>query len=183
MKQLFSMFRASSQELKKVSCLTICSMLIALSIVLGSFSINISQNIRISFTFIPIAIAGYLFGPMVSGLVGGSVDIINFVLHPTGSFAPGLTLCAIIAGVTHGIYLYKKPIGVLRVSASLATNTLFVSVLLRTYMLSLLYGMPFVANLYARLPVQIMMLPIHILSLYVVLKALVRSNVFKLLRQ
>lgn len=183
MKNTISIFKESSSKLKNISCLTVCSMLIALSVVLGSFSIQLSQNIRISFTFIPIAIAGYLFGPIVAGLAGGSVDIINFLLHPTGPFAPGLTLCAILAGVVHGLFLYRKPLSILRVGGSLFINTVFISVLLRTYILSLLYGMPFVANLITRLPVQAIKLPINILILYVVLRALIQSNIFRLLKQ
>ncbi|MBR6756703.1 MAG: folate family ECF transporter S component, partial [Peptococcaceae bacterium] len=65
---LKEMFIASRQELKKTSTLTITAVMIGLSAVLSMFTIVASQYLKISLFYLPVAVVGMLFGPVVSGL-------------------------------------------------------------------------------------------------------------------
>ncbi|MDO5291193.1 MAG: folate family ECF transporter S component [bacterium] len=183
MRNTITMFKSSSKELKSVKCLTACSMLMALSIILGYMSFYLTESIRISFTYVPIAIIGILYGPIVGACTAGAVDLLNFVIKPGGSFAPGITLCAILTGFIYGFFLYRKNFTLIRLSLTVLCNTFFVDFLLKSYVLACLYGTSFIGYLGIRLPVQLIMLVLNTLIIYLLVNALKKSNVFSLIRE
>ncbi len=61
MKKLATLFTCSCQELKQVRTITVCAMLAAVGVALGSVSIQM-ENMRIGFAGIPAMLSGYLFG-------------------------------------------------------------------------------------------------------------------------
>ena len=67
MKKFVTLFTDSYREFKSVRTITTMAMLAALAVILGMFSIEYGQFIRIGFSSIPNGIVAYLFGPTVSG--------------------------------------------------------------------------------------------------------------------
>lgn len=91
-----------------VKVLTYCAMLIALEVVLNRFcSIN-TMGLKIGFSFVPIAAAAYLFGPVCAAAVYGMSDLVGALLFPIGQYHPGFTLCAAAMGFVYGLFLYQK---------------------------------------------------------------------------
>ena len=115
MKKLATLFSDSYAELKQVRTLTIMAMFGAISIVLGYFTIVIGDYIKIGFSTIAGQMVYYLFGPVVGGCFGGALDILKYIVKPTGAFFPGWTFGAILAGVLYGMVFYKKPLTLGRV--------------------------------------------------------------------
>ena len=74
---LFSRIFESSREFKKVTTITTCAMFGALSVVLGYYSFKITPNLKIGFGSIPNMLVDYLFGPVVGGLFGGAMDVLQ----------------------------------------------------------------------------------------------------------
>lgn len=74
----FSLFKSSFLELKQLRTITISGVFIALSIVLRALSIQITTDIRITFSFIGIAVIAMLFGPVVGGMSAFAVDFFRF---------------------------------------------------------------------------------------------------------
>ncbi|MBQ8572105.1 MAG: folate family ECF transporter S component [Ruminococcus sp.] len=104
-------FLKSAQTLKKPQNLAICGMLLALRILLGYFSnltLAITPDIKIGLTFLPIAIAGILCGPVASGAIGALGDLICFMLVPMGAYFPGWTLNGLLVGILYGMFLYES---------------------------------------------------------------------------
>lgn len=182
MRNTISLFKSSSRELRNVKCLTVSSMLMALSIILGYMSFYLSPSIRISFTYVPIAIIGILYGPVVGAFTAGAVDLLNFVLKPGGAFTPGITLCALLTGFTYGIFLYRKSFSITRLSLAVLCNTVFVDLLLKSYVLACLQGLPFIVSFAKRLPVQGIMLILNTIIIYLLVTALKKSHIFSLIR-
>lgn len=89
MKRLATLFTCSCNELKQVRTVTVCAMLGALAIVLGSFSIQVTETIRVGFSGIPNEMVHYLFGPVVGSLFAGALDILKYMLKPVGAFFLG----------------------------------------------------------------------------------------------
>ena len=108
MKKFVTLFTDSFRELKAVRTITTMAMLAAVAVILGFFSIEYGQFIRIGFSSIPNGIIDYLFGPVVGGIFHGALDIIKYMMKPTGPFCPQLTLVVILAGILYGCFFYKK---------------------------------------------------------------------------
>mgnify|MGYP002524265628 FL=1 len=101
------MFRESANELRKVQAIALCGIMGALAIVLGYVAtIRIGDYIRVGFSFLPNVIIDFLYGPVVGGIFGGVMDIVKYIMNPTGPFFPGFTISAIVGAVIYGIILY-----------------------------------------------------------------------------
>ncbi len=183
MKHAISSFQSSSKELKSINCLATCSMLMAVSIVLGYFSIYLTESIRISFTIIPIVLIGYLYGPVVCGCAAAGVDIINYMMKPVAGFAPGITLCAVLAAMIYGFFLYQKNFNIVRLTIVSFFVRFFIDLLLKTYVLAGLYGRPFNVYLWTRLPVQVVMFLVNTVLIYILINALNKSGIFSILKR
>lgn len=154
MKQAIARFKTSTFELKEVKCLAVTAMLVALSIILGALSFMPTPAIRISFAYFPVAIMGFLYGPVVGVCGAGAIDLINFMLKPMGGFNPGITLCALVTGLIYGVFLYQKKLTLPRVGIAFFTNALLANALLKSYFLAIMIGTSWSAQIITRLPVQ-----------------------------
>ena len=108
--QMTKQFVNSAKELKKLKTIVITGLLIAIGIVLGQFSIQISQSTKIGISFIATQLTAMLFGPVVGAIFGGIMDVLKFLMKPDGGFFFGYTLTAIISGFIYGLFYYKLKI-------------------------------------------------------------------------
>ena len=138
-------FSDSSKELSSVRTLAVCAMMLALRIVLGLFA-NFSLSfiplpvIKISLTFIPVMLTGYLFGPVCAAVVAGAGDVFSYLLAPTAlGFNPGITLCYIVEGLIYGICLYRSELKLSEVIIAKACDLLICTVTLHSFVLQLLF--------------------------------------------
>lgn len=109
MKRFFSIFKASAAELtgrNKVVCIVVTALLIALSMSLEAFTIEIPFA-KINFAYIAIAAIGMLYGPTIAFFAGGICDVLGYMVHPDGAFLPVYTLIAMVQGLIYGIMLYR----------------------------------------------------------------------------
>ena len=178
MKKLAELFGSSSRELKSVRTITVCAMLAAAAIILVNFRIELTNTQRIGFSGIPNQLVAYLFGPAVSCLFAGALDIIKYLIKPVGAFFPGFTVSALLGGVIYGMVPYKRPLSLKRVIAATALVTVFVNLLLNTYLLTVLEGRACGAHFPARIMKEAVLLPIDILLYYTIARVLGRARVF-----
>lgn len=181
MKHFVTRFTSSSRELKEVRTLTVCAMLAAIGVVLGSLTIYITDTVRIGFAGIPVMLAGYLFGPVTGGVFAGALDILKYLVKPMGPFMPALTLIVMLKGLLYGCAFYKKPISFWRVLAIQFVVAILCNLLLNTWALSLLYGKAFMAMLIPRIMRNLIMWPIDSLVFYNIAKVLELTGVFRIL--
>ena len=87
-------YSVPATEAKQVRTITVCAMFGAIAVILGYYSIEIGPYIRIGFADIPNRLVDYLFGPVVGGCFGGILDLLKFMMKPSGQFFPGFTLTA-----------------------------------------------------------------------------------------
>ena len=108
----------------------------------------------------------------IGGILGGLLDVLKFLIKPTGAFFPGFTISAIISGIIYGFILYKNPISLPRIIVAEVIEKVLIDCLLNTYWLSILYGTPFWATLLdGRLVSKMAQLPVDIILVYMILKA------------
>ena len=129
----------SAKELKSIYPLAAIAMLLALRVVLGIFA-NTSlpmfgNTIKISLAFLPIALAGAMFGPVPAALVGALGDVISFMIMPMGAYSPGFTISGALTGLIYGYALYKNQVTLPRVIIGWMINMLVVETFLAAYWL------------------------------------------------
>lgn len=180
MRKIKTQFIDSFHELKELKTMTAAAMLLAITVVLGFYRLQLTDSIRIGFDFIAKETTSMMFGPVVGCVVAGLADIIAYIMKPIGAFFPGLTLSAMLASVIYGVVLYKKPLNLKRIIVANTAVTVFINLLLNTYWLTILYGDTFVVLFPARAVKQMIMLPVEILLFYVVSKMLERTNLFSI---
>jgi len=110
MKSFFNLFADSLKEFKKVRNLAITALLIAISMVIEMYSIDL-QFCKLNFAFLAIAAIGLLFGPAVGFFSGLACDVVGFMVHPSGGFLPIYVLVSGLQGVIYGVCLYRKANG------------------------------------------------------------------------
>ena len=183
MKKFVTLFTDSFRELKAVRTITTMAMLAAVAVILGFFSIEYGQFIRIGFSSIPNGIIDYLFGPVVGGIFHGALDIIKYMMKPTGPFCPQLTLVVILAGILYGCFFYKKKLTIWRVLAAKFVVMLVCNVILTTLCLNVLYGQAFMVILPARALKNLIMWPIDSVIFFAMTKALEQIGLFRMFQK
>ncbi len=181
MKKIIASFKESAKELKNIRCLTLAGMLGAMSVILSNFTIVVTDSLKISFFFLPSRIAYYLFGPFVGTIFGASIDILNFIVKPTGPFHPGFTINAALSGMIFGLLLYKKPLKFSRILITSTINMIIVNLILNTYWISTITGNAVWASLPLRITKNIILLPFEAILLYLVIKGVESTGVIKML--
>ena len=175
MKKLFT---DSLHELKSLKSMVMAAMLLAIAVVLGFFTLQLTEFIKVGFAYIANEFAGMMFGPVVGSLIGALADVLKYMVNPTGPFCPGFTISGFFGGLIYGIVLYKKPLSIKRIIIANTLVTVLVNLLLNTYWLTLLYGKAYMALLPARIVKQLIMLPIEVVLFYAVARILVKSGLF-----
>lgn len=104
----FGKFKKSALEMKNLSCLAVTAILIALALVLKLVgTVQITDDLKLSFSFIAVASIGMLYGPTVTGMACVVTDVLGYLIKPTGgAFNPLFTLVEVMGGVLYGLFLY-----------------------------------------------------------------------------
>ena len=106
---MFKNFIESAKNITKVRILCASALLAALYVALYAAKIPlVNDQLRITFTFIPVALAGWLFGIVPAILVGVTGDVLGCFAFPQGAYFWGYTITAALNGLIFGLVLYKK---------------------------------------------------------------------------
>ena len=152
--------------------------LIAAEVVLNRFlSVN-AWNLKIGFSFIPIALAAILFGPLWGGVVGALGDFLGAILFPIGPYFPGFTFTQFLVGMILGLFLYKKR-SVLRTLFPVLINNLILSLLLNSVWISVLYGAGFIPLLATRIIQCAILLPVQFVVI-LIMNGLLKTSIPKI---
>ncbi len=161
---------------EKTRKLVVCSLLLALAAVVSLIEIMPIQEMKITFTYLLIALCGHFYGITTAMAFGAAADLLGYIVNPAGGMLfPGFTVTALISGMFYGLFLYKKytPQGKMplwRVIAAKSADTLICNIILNTFCCSVLYGETFIALLPARVMKNLILLPFEIAVLFFVIK-------------
>ena len=181
---MFKKIINSAKNLNNVRALCACGILAALYVALYAVKLPLSPNLRITFTFIPLAISGWILGPISAALVGLTGDLIGCFLFPMGAYFPGFTLSAMLTGFIFGIFLYETNIGssksvVLIVIAKLFIS-IFINILLNSVWLSMMYGKAFYVYFISHSIKNAIAFPFECIILFIISGILAKNNIEKM---
>lgn len=164
-----------------VQVLVFLGLMGALSIVLSFVgTIRVGNYLRIGFSDLPNRLNDFLLGPFLGALFGGVMDIVKYLLQPTGPFFPGYTLSAVCGSlifgfITHGMHGHR--LSLVRIFAAELLIKVFVNIGMNTAWSCLLYGNALMAILPARILANLIQLPMDTAVIYFVLLSLEKSRV------
>lgn len=154
-----------------VRLMVMVAILTAMQIVLSRHLSYAVWNQKIGFAFVPVMLAGALFGPLAGALVGGISDLVGAILFPIGAYFPGFTLTAALTGAVFGWLLHKRQ-SLWRVCAAVLFNQLVLGLVVNSFWIAVLYGSPYFGLLGSRLIQYAIMVPVEIVVTWVLLRAL-----------
>ena len=163
-------FPDSFREMSKLRTITLIAMLLAVSVVLSFFTIQVSESLRLGLGYLITATMGMLFGPVTAGIAAGVGDIVKYLIKPSGAFFPGFTITALLGGVLYGMVFYHSRVTLVRAIVAKTLTNLLLNILLNTFWLSIMMGKGFWALVPSRVIKNIALLPVEILLLYSVLR-------------
>lgn len=170
MNKLLRLSKETWYEFRQTRNVVFCGLMAAIAVILSyTTTIPIGPYIKIGFSGIPNRVVEMLFGPIVGGIFGGILDIIRYVVKPTGPFFIGFTISEILSGVIYGALLYKKPVKLTRIAVVGFIEKAFVNCFVNTLWLSILYGKGFMILMPARVIKNLIMWPIDTMILFVIL--------------
>ena len=160
--------------MSKTKKLILAGLLLSILIIFDRFVSIKTLYLQISFSFLPIAIAGILLGPKYSCAIATLGDLIGSLLWPFGEYFIGFTLVDTVVGLIFGLCLYNKNEGeffegkqlLIRLCVACALTLWIVELPIMSLMLSLLYGNAFIVVLTGRLATKLIMFPIEIAIIY-----------------
>ena len=165
-------FVGSVREFRRLPNLAGAAMILGISVVLSYFTIIVSPTLQIGFSYLATALLGMIFGPVMGSVAAGLGDIIKFIIKPTGIFFPGYTLTAMVGGLIYGLFFYKNKVTITRCILAKLLINLLANLGLNTLWSYILTGKAFWVIMQPRIWKNIGMLPVEIILLYVVLKAI-----------
>ena len=121
----------------------------------------------------------FICGPKYSAIIAGLGDLIGAILFPFGPYFPGFTISSALMGLVYGMFLYKKPgeerkdfkfIIQLIISSVIVLGA--IKILLEAVFLNVLYGKAYFAVIASRFATETIMLPIQIVTIFLLEKAL-----------
>lgn len=158
----------------KVKTIVYMGLLVSISIILTrGFGIMIGNSIRISFGNVPIMLSGILFGPVAGAVTGIAADLVGFMIRGQGTFFPGFTLSAALTGLIPGLlylgYRGKKP-SLPRIILIVAIVNIFISFMLNTFWLSIMFNKGFLALLPGRIIARLIIAPLEVVFIVAILR-------------
>ena len=177
-------FASSSKELTHVQTIAICAMMLALRVILGiftNFTLAIMPFVKIGFSFIPVVITAYLYGPVCAAIVSGAGDVLSIILaNPTAfSMNPALTACYIWEGVIYGVILYQSEMKLKDIIIAKAAVLALCTLPLNTLILSGMMNIPYFTMLLYRAAVLIPFGVVEVLIIRLIKPLLLRVKVIK----
>lgn len=170
----------SNSEKKKfrisTKMLVTLAMLLALEIVLSRMLSIRTPITTIGFGFVPLVMAGILFGPVPAAIVAALADILGALLFPIGAYYPPLTITSILVGLTYGFFLYKKSFDPKKVSDWVRVVLCVVvrqgiwALLLQSFWLSRLQGITWGHSIAVRVPQVLILSAVEIIIIPVLIK-------------
>ncbi|KYK03781.1 hypothetical protein Lpl43_09900 [Lactiplantibacillus plantarum] len=161
--------------------LTTSAFLLALDVILYKIAIG-PAYFQLSFGFLSMACIGYLYGPIWGGLLEMISDILSFTIFGSGVFQIAFLLTAFLGGFIDGLFLYRKSVNWLSVVMTQILVMIFVSLMMDSWLISVLFGTNFKVLLLGRLARVIIQIPLQVIAIFYFIKALEKRHVFDRMR-
>jgi ECF transporter S component (folate family) len=158
----------------KVKQLVLAGLLLAVVIVFKQLvGITITPTLRISLSFVPYILIGWLLGPVWGAVIAVVGDCLGMLLFPTGAFFAGYTFNELLTCLIYGFFLFGRPVDrkfFIRLVVSLVLVHLIVQLGLNTLWLSITTKKAFLLLMPPRIIANIARFPIELTVMFLLLR-------------
>lgn len=168
------------KEIKKIA---ISALLVALGVVFSRFlsiplSLGGSYSLNIGFGLLPIIVLCVLYGPVYGTIGAIAWDLIGALLFPQGAFVIWFTLASGVFGFVTGMFFINnaRP-SIARIAVATACGQIIYSVLLNSFLISLLYNVPFMVLFVPRAIENAIMIVVNTLLVSILVFAIKKVNI------
>ncbi len=158
------------KPLNKTRTITGMALLAALYVLLNSLIINLSPTLRISFSFLALAVSCSLYGFLPNVLFCFVVDFLGFMAHPDGPYMPAFVLILIVKAFIYSFFFYNQNVTVIKIIGAQFLVAVFANILLNSLILMFMYQMPYWVTVSERLLKNAICFPIECLFLWLFFK-------------
>jgi len=165
--------------MRKNKKIILVAILLAMLIILSRFLSIKTPITKISFAFVPTMLCAIWLGPKWTVLLNVLGDLIGATLFPTGPYFIGYTISTAIAGLIYGLFLYQKSDTtyttkslIIRLILSTTLVAVIVNMGLNTLWTMITTGKAFFVLLSTRIVKQLIMIPIHVITILFLSKTL-----------
>lgn len=160
-------WRLSAQEFRSIRSLAFAALVASLGVAVATLFIPlpVMGGQRIYFSFLIYAMGAVLYGPLMGTAVGIVGDLVGAIFFPSGAFFIGYTITAAVSGFLYGFFFYRTKLTVFKLALGKLSVNLLANSVLNSLWSAILAGNGFGILFIARLPKNLLMLPLEILLL------------------
>lgn len=173
-----NIFQVPKLDAKLIS---VSALLLAMDVIFYKISIG-PAFAPVTFGFISMALMGYIYGPIWGGVLEMISNILCFTVFGSGSFQIAFLIAAFLGGFINGVFLYRKKVNVFSVILAQLIIMIPISLLLNSWLMSILFNTNFQVIFWNRLFRNIALIPIQIIIIMIIFTALEKRRVFKSLK-
>ncbi len=168
-------WREAAGEFKKTRSLALAAVFAALGTALAGLFIPLPVlgTQRVYFHFLVYALGAMLYGPLMGAAVGVVGDLAGVIFFPSGAYFFGYTVTAAVCGFLYGLFFYRARLSIARIALCKLTVNLLANTALNSLWSVILAGSGYFILFFARLPKNLILLPLEVLLLCVVCRAFV----------
>ncbi|MBE6107134.1 MAG: folate family ECF transporter S component [Erysipelotrichaceae bacterium] len=163
-----SYWKKACNQVKNIRILSLCAVFAALQVLSSSVFVQVSENLRIYFSFLFTALFSCLGGPIMALMTGFASDIISFILFPSDAFFFGYTLSAMLGALLFALFLWDTKITVFKIICSRVLITGFVNIFLGSVWTTMMFSKGFLFYVTKSAIKNLALLPFEILLLVLV---------------
>lgn len=166
---------AAACEFRSVRKLAVGALIAALGVAVQTLFIPLPVlgGQRIYFSFLVYALGAVVYGPLMGMTVGIVGDLVGAIFFPSGAFFIGYTITAAVGGFLYGIMFYRVRLSILRIALGKLAVNLLANTVLNSLWSAILAGGGFGVLVIARLPKNLLMIPVEVLLLSLVFGLLI----------
>lgn len=167
-------WKSAAAEFKSIKQITAAALLVALAIVIKMFDVYIIPGVlRVSFSYIPIALCSFVTGPLVAIPCGILADVVGVFWRGEQIFF-GYTISAMVQSVILALFFYRKEtITLPRIMGARACVNLLVNVLMSSAWRYMMAGGEYFFYVFTSGLKNLIMLPFEVIILVIFLRALI----------
>ena len=131
--------QTSAQEIKNIHSLVMCAVLVALYVAINSLSVYVTPTLKLTFSFLVLAIIGWRFGAVTGTFAGLACDLVAYVVRPAGPLHLGFTLSTMLTVAVFAILLYSRELKLWRIIVARTVINLTINIALLPIEIALLW--------------------------------------------